>query len=74
MNICTNDSLKSEVEKRSHEVKVGTVLVYSDQHNFEKITATEVTEDYFAFVDADGDTDYKFFDELQIGWKFYNEM
>ena len=70
MNICTNESLKSEVTKRSDEVKVGTELVYCDQHNYQKIVVTEVTEDYFAFTEYDGETDYKFFDELQIGWRF----
>ena len=71
MNYCTNDSLRSEVTKRQNEVKVGTVLVYCDQDNYEKVTVTEVTEDYFAFEDWDGETDYKFFDELQYGWGFY---
>ena len=71
MNLCTNDSLKSEVAKRQSEVKVGTILVYHDQENFEKVEVTEVTEDYFAFEGWDGETDYKFFDELQYGWKFY---
>ncbi len=70
MNVCTYDSLKSEVEKRSNEVKVGTELVYVDQHNYQKIEVSEVTEDYFAFIDADGDTDYRCFDELQMGWRF----
>jgi hypothetical protein len=71
MNYCTNDSLRSEVTKRRNEVKAGTILVYCDQNNYEKVVVTEVGEDHFAFVDTDGYDDYKFFDELQIGWSFY---
>ena len=70
MNICTNDSLKSEVEKRSNEVKVGTTLFYNDKDNYNKYEVVAVEEDYFIAKDENGEEDYYFFEELQIGWMF----
>lgn len=70
MNICTNDSLKSEVEKRKEEVKIGTKLFYNDKDNYGKYEVVAVDEDYFVATDENGEEDYYFFEELQIGWMF----
>lgn len=66
----TLETLKSEVEKRQNEVKVGTKLYYMDACNFMQWIVTEVFEGGFEAKDEDGYEEDLFFNELQMGWKF----
>ena len=65
----TLETLKSEVEKRQNEVKVGMTLWYVDASNCIKHTVTEIFEGGFEAKDDYEKKDY-YFNELQYGWKF----
>lgn len=66
----TDNNLISEVEKNQKLVRVNDVLFYTDNSNSEKWTVTELFEGGFEGKDSEGNEDFFFFNELQLGWTF----
>lgn len=66
----TDNKLISEVEKNQKLVMVNDVLLYIDESNCQKWTVTELFEGGFEAKDSEGNEDFFFFNQLQLGWYF----
>lgn len=66
----TDNKLISEVEKNQKLVMVNDVLLYIDNDNCQKWTVTELFDGGFEAKDSEGNDDFFFFNELQLGWSF----
>lgn len=60
--------LISGVELNQNVILVNDELHYSDGDNFQRWTVTELFDGGFEATDNDGNDDYFFFNELQLGW------
>jgi hypothetical protein len=69
MTIKAKVDLRSDVEKNSDLVKVGSVLFYVDSENCERFTVTELIEDGFIAKSKYEERPF-WFNELAYGWQF----
>lgn len=60
----------SEVERNQKLLRVGDVLVYTDDNNCESLIVVEKFEGGFIAVDNEINDQVFYFNELQLGWEF----